>query len=86
MGAFFVWNVGFCLVLGKLANALWIATLCKVAWPFVNIKTPVYTDVCELSVKGLHCLISLLMYSVHLPARPYHMMPTHLMTHPIWRI
>lgn len=56
------------------------------ALAFVNIKTPVYTDVCELSVKRLHCLISLLMYSVHQSARPYRMMPTHLMSHTMRRI
>lgn len=31
MDAFFVWNVGFCLVSGKL-SALRNATFCKVAW------------------------------------------------------
>lgn len=67
MDAFFVWNVGLCLDLKKKMHygLQHSATLHGISIQYVNVKTPVYTDVCELSVKGLHCSISLLMYSVH---------------------
>lgn len=52
---------------------------------FVYVKTPVYTDVCELSVKRITLLDQFADVQCSL-AHPYHLMSTHLMRDSVQRI